>query len=92
MMRSLQQNIFPENLRLGKMVHILLLDIKCQHSGCTPVLTFQPQDSIIQMMHGCEYDIQIQSNVIISPHTVPNTVLARGEVGKIMGDTVWTFL
>ena len=34
----------------------------------------------------------IQSNLVISPYTVPKTVLEKGRVGEITGDTVWTFL
>ena len=36
--------------------------------------------------------MHVQSNLVISPSTVPNTFLARGEVVEITGDTVWTFL
>jgi len=39
-----------------------------------------------------EKEYRLQSNPVISPYTVPNTVLARGEVGGITGDTVWTFI
>ena len=39
-----------------------------------------------------EKEYRLQSHTVISPYTVPNTVLARGEVGGITGDTVWTFI
>jgi len=95
-LRLLFPNVFPVGAQ-NSSTGLLLQNEKVQNSELQePCLlcNVECNTMLTQLMVKTNYRYanHLQSNLVISPYSVSNMVIARGEVGAITGDTVWTYL